>query len=334
MQPVFSTTPPARHNSLPSLRVAEMRKKVGALPPSEWQRAVRMRDPVTLLKRTHPHVNRATFKMHELVARLFRDARAPSNAVFLAEAPGGFLYCARRVWPRCECTAMSSLAPGAIGFIDEADPSLLHDLPHHSDLLHPEVIDAIVDRCGAASIEFVSADGGIEVPDLDAAEQHSTLLVLAQAAAALEVQACGGSLVLKIFEGCTLVTRELFEILRALYTKIMLFKPLSSKASNSERYVVGVGLRSPQAARSTARGLRAAIERCRGAAPPLFVVSLGVHVPAATHDAFDQMAAEQAAAIDALHGRVQSGQLADLRATAATDAKRVEALFGEYEKCI
>ena len=68
------------------------RGKVGACAPALWQRAVRCRDPVTLLK-TRRHVNRATFKFYELSLHLRSLTRRPG-----VQAPGGFLFAARRRW--------------------------------------------------------------------------------------------------------------------------------------------------------------------------------------------------------------------------------------------
>lgn len=334
----FSSTPPARHPSTPSLRVAEMRRRIGRVDcVLDWQRAVSLRDPVTLLKRSHPHVNRATFKLHEILARLFSDEHragsTPRTAAFLAEAPGGFLYCARQRWPECECHAMSSTAPDAIAFAHADDPAIVRDLPCASDLRRAEVEAALVERCGAATIEFVSADGGSEVSDLDAAEQHSTPLALAQAATALRLQSQGGVFVLKVFEGCTLVTRQLFEVLRPLYGKIMLFKPRSSKVCNSERYVVAIGLKSPAVAREVAQRLRSVVERCgEDDEQQRFVASLGVEVSEATHAAFDRMAEEQASNIATLLACLHNDPSpSTLRSAAAKEARDIQGLFEAYD---
>ena len=328
----FALDPPKRLRTLASLRVAEMRSRVGSATGPEWGRAVSMRDPVSILKRTHPHVNRATFKLHEIVSRLFSDehdgGRLPRTAAFLAEAPGGFLYCARQLWPHCECHAMSSSAEGAIAFATPDDPAILGGLPHEGDLRHAAVEEALVQRCGAASADVVSADGGTEIADLSCAEQQITSLVLAQAAVALRLQAQGGCLVLKVFEGCTLPTRQLFEVLRQLYQKIMLFKPRSSKVCNSERYVVAMGLKSPVVAREVAKRLRSIVERC--VASKEFVTSLGVEVGELTQQAFDLMAAEQADAIAQMLTCIATRRVGGLRALAATEAKEIERLFGAY----
>lgn len=325
MHPSFGPEPPKRLPSVPSLRLAELRSRVGQC--DGWHRAVSIRDPISTLKRRRPHVNRATFKLHEIVARLFRDKEHPRTAAFLAEAPGGFLYCARQVWKAgCECYAMSRT--NAIAFSQPDDPAILKDLPCEGNLLRPEVGAALLERCGAAAMEFVSADGGAEVPDLDAEEQHSTPLVLAQAAVGLTLQAKGGCLVLKVFEGCTLVTRQLFETLRSLYATVMLFKPLSSKVCNSERYVVAMGLHSTLWAAEVAKALQGAATEA--AASGRFVQSLGREVSADTHGAFDRMAEEQANGIEHLLLCADRVSVGPLRDAAALEARQIEALYDAY----
>ena len=337
----ITSTPPNRLSSPASRYIADMRSEVGkciADDVQQWRQAVNVRDPVPILKRSYPSVNRATFKLREVVSRLFPDhaQQPPRNAVFLAEAPGGFLYCARQMWPDCECHAMSSTAQGAIAFTNPSDPAVLKDLPLDADIRRIAVQDAIVDRCGAASIQLVSADGGVDVENLDIAEQHCSTLVLAQAATALLLQASGGCLVLKIFEGCTMVTRQLFEILRGLYKKIILFKPLTSKIANSERYIVAMGLKSPVVASQVAERLRSLVERCVARCDLAdegishYISSLGVPVGDDTHAAFDRMATEQARAIEHIVQCIKRRRTSQLRSAATNDARDVDELFRRY----
>ena len=232
MSATFSTTPPVRWSSNASTRVYVARCQVGEHDSKDWQRAVSIRDPVSRLKRTHAHVNRATFKMHEIVSRLFAgdDMAPPRNAVFLARSSRRISILCSQSLAKLQLPCNVVICPQVIKFANEDDAAIMKDLPNDADLRNAAVEAVIVERCGAAAIEFVSADGGTSVDDLNAAEQHSTALAIAQASTALTIQSKGGSMVLKVFEGCTLATRQLFEILRNLYQKIiMLFKPLSSK---------------------------------------------------------------------------------------------------------
>lgn len=299
-----------------------MRSRVGLCDAQAWRRAVSLRDPVTQLKRTHPHVNRATFKLLEIASRLLSDA-PPRAAAFLAEAPGGFLFAAKSLWPTCECHAMSKV-PG-IPFSNPDDAAVIRDLPSGGDLLDADAESAIVDHCGAAAMDLVTADGGMDIVSLDAEEQEATPLVLAQTAVALRLLNARASFVLKVFEGCTLPTREVFECLRGLFETVMLHKPRTSKSCNSERYIVCMHLKSPAAARDVARSLRDVVGTTQKNG--VFVTTLGIPVSAMTHEAFDRMAEEQAQAIDSLITSIDRVDTATPRNLAISDARYVTKLI-------
>ena len=320
--------PPAPLPRTACARVARARERVGASARDAWHRATCARDPVMHLRREHAHLNRASFKLREIVARLVGGDASPRRAVFLAEAPGGFLHAARVIWPHSELRAMSHEGPGAIPFDEtQRDGAIVRGLPHGADLRHAAVEDAVVERCGGeGGADFISADGGTECDDLTVAEQNATRLVLAETATALRLQAPAGHLVLKIFEGSTLVTRELFEVLRSLYARTMLFKPLTSRAANSERYVVALGLRDASSARVWSRRLREHVDRTDGG----YVHTLGVGVSDAVHGAFDTMAERQAACVDELLGAMaQERALPAIRAAARREFRALQRLLGK-----
>lgn len=313
----LASSPPPRLLTAASQNVALWRSKVGQCDPKAWSTAVSARDPVTFLKRRMKHINRATFKMHELVGRM--DLRAPKMAILLAEAPGGFLFSVKEHWPACSCVAMSHEADDAIRFDPRAANFTISGLPNEGDLLHSQVESELLKRYRATA-DLVTADGGVHVEDLDFAEQHSFRLVLAQTAAALQLQKEGGSFVLKVFEACTLPTREVFEILRKLYSNTMLCKPACSRACNSERYFIACGLLDEQRAADAARQLRDAVNRSHG----LFVTTLGVRVSDLAHRAMDTLAEEQAGSIRGVLAAASCGDLSGLRKLAAQEAADVK----------
>ena len=321
----YSPTPPPRVACNESDALFLARQQVGQCEGRAWGRAVSARDPVTLLKRWHGHVNRATFKMYEVLDQMSgRDVNPTERALLLAEAPGGFLYAVRNRWPDAHCAAMTYSAPGAIQWADATDPAVMHGLPHDGDLTRADVEDAIAHRGGEGTFDLVTADGGAEADDLDLAEQSSTCLVLAQMSVALRMQACGGTLVLKIFEGCTHVTRQLFELTRSLYTHIMLSKPCCSKACNSERYFIAIGLRDCARAKAVAAQLREAVSRCAGKkeAERVYVTNLGIDVSSMVHRAFDTMALNQSNEIRKLVECIASGDASSLRRMAKEEVDR------------
>jgi 23S rRNA U2552 (ribose-2'-O)-methylase RlmE/FtsJ len=93
-------------------------------------------------------------------------------------------------------------------------------------------------------VDLVTADGGSDVSDDPNLQEHrERLLKTCEIAAGLSVLAHNGSLVIKFFDMLTMFTASLLEILRPLFLQISIIKPRTSRACNSERYVVCTGLR-------------------------------------------------------------------------------------------
>lgn len=321
--------PPPRLTGATVRRLQHLRSEVGARARDDWNRVVTARDPVTTLKRRHRSVNRATFKMHEIAGRLEPGTPPPRTVVLLAEAPGGFLQAVRKRWPGCRCVASSYSGTGAIPFAEPDDAALV-SLPRAGDLRLAEVEDAlaaaVAERLGASRADradLVTADGGEDhTAHLDDTEQHSTVLVLAQLATALRVQAQGGTLVLKVFEGSTTVTRQIFQLLRGLYRTSKVAKPLCSKAGNSERYFVAEGLHDVEHALAVGRSLREGVERCMR--ERLFPTALeGVTPDATVHVAFDTMSRAQAGQLEVLLETTGDAVHA-LRRVASREARTLE----------
>jgi hypothetical protein len=129
----------------------------------------------------------------------------------------------------------------AIEFDKRVRHAVINNLPHEGDICHAETADAIVDRVGMSSCDLVTADGGNEPNDLDLAEQESMRLVIAQISIALRLQKKCGYMIVKIFEGSTDATRDLFQVLVRIYDEVHLVKPKTSRCGNSERYIVCCG---------------------------------------------------------------------------------------------
>jgi len=87
-------------------------------------------------------------------------------------------------------------------------------------------------------VDLVTADGGFEWNNENVQEQESAILIYAQILTALHVQKKGGSFVLKMFECFTKMSCKFLILLQYFYETIDLVKPLTSRESNSERYIV------------------------------------------------------------------------------------------------
>ena len=94
--------------------------------------------------------------------------------------------------------------------------------------------------------DIVTADGGFEWTDENFQEQEAYPLIFGQILAALNVQAKNGSFVLKLFETFTNVTLKMIYTLTSFYEQAYIYKPYTSRPSNSEKYLICKGFKYDQ----------------------------------------------------------------------------------------
>ncbi|CAL8383221.1 unnamed protein product [Arctogadus glacialis] len=191
------------------------------------------------------------------------------NTVHLCEAPGAFVSALNHYTQTSEATrywdwawAASTLNPyheGNGGHATVADDRLIAntlpwwsfgsdntgDLTSLKNLLQLQGFVAHMPR-----VDLVTADGSfdcLEAPD----EQEALVasLVLCEAAAGLLLLSSGGALVLKMFTLYEHSSVCLLYLLNCCFSSVSVFKPATSKAGNSEVYVVGRGHYGKDAAR-------------------------------------------------------------------------------------
>lgn len=94
-------------------------------------------------------------------------------------------------------------------------------------------------------VNLVVADGGFEIGD-DARGQEilSSRLILTEILTALQVLKSGGNFVCKIFDTVSKISADLIFLLSLCFNEIHIFKPISSRPANAERYVIGKNLRN------------------------------------------------------------------------------------------
>jgi len=87
-------------------------------------------------------------------------------------------------------------------------------------------------------VDLVTGDGGFEWNNENIQEQECALLIYSQIITALQIQKKGGSFVLKMFEMFTKISCKFIIILKYFYETVYIVKPLTSRDSNSERYII------------------------------------------------------------------------------------------------
>ncbi len=94
--------------------------------------------------------------------------------------------------------------------------------------------------------DLVSADGGFDWTDENYQEQEAYQLILGEIIGALRVQNKDGSFVLKLFETFTTTSLKMIYIVSSFYEESYICKPLFSRMSNSEKYLVCKGFKYDQ----------------------------------------------------------------------------------------
>ena len=86
--------------------------------------------------------------------------------------------------------------------------------------------------------DLITADGGFEWTNENLQEQEAFRLIFGQIVAGILNQKKGGHFVIKFFETFTITSVKFMSILRQCYNKVDIVKPLTSRLSNSEKYLV------------------------------------------------------------------------------------------------
>jgi 23S rRNA U2552 (ribose-2'-O)-methylase RlmE/FtsJ len=120
---------------------------------------------------------------------------------------------------------------------DEIDYENLATFPSNGDITK---LNTILQFSGSQNklSDLVTADGGFDWVNENLQEQEAYSLILGQVVTALKSQNNGGNFIIKIFESYTPITVKIIEFLRSFYDCTYIYKPYTSRISNSEKYVV------------------------------------------------------------------------------------------------
>ncbi|XP_036269454.1 cap-specific mRNA (nucleoside-2'-O-)-methyltransferase 1 isoform X3 [Pipistrellus kuhlii] len=116
------------------------------------------------------------------------------------------------------------------------------------DITRPENITAfrnfVLDNTDRKGVHFLMADGGFSVEGQENLQEIlSKQLLLCQFLMALSVVRTGGHFICKTFDLFTPFSVGLIYLLYSCFERVCLFKPITSRPANSERYVVCKGLK-------------------------------------------------------------------------------------------
>ena len=223
-------------------RVPDVRRRLGA---SAWHGLVDANG--RWLRAPRPNVvSRAYYKLHEIVCSCALPL--PKRSLHLCEAPGGFVQCTADLLAEEAAEAAEEGAAAEAEWswtaVSRADDGPAFDeerLPMaRGGIVLADVLDVAttLEALPSATYDLVTADGAAAMDHADLEAEHRPLLV-AQTRVALRSLAPGGCLVVKFFEGRDRHTQLWIARLSTCFRRVSLIKPHSSRATNSERYLVG-----------------------------------------------------------------------------------------------
>ena len=202
-------------------------------------------------------ISRAFFKLWEIL-KIFNVANEKDgmNILHLAEAPGSFVQAT--LYYRDKYSKKSNKDKHYVISINDKSKGVpsLHKLSKsltkdHSkrvtvhgytssdngDLTNEKVLFNLQKKMKDRA-DLITADGGFNWTNENFQEQEAIRLILAEIIGAVMNQKEGGHFILKIFETFTETSIKLIEILNCFYSNIFIYKPYTSRSSNSEKYLI------------------------------------------------------------------------------------------------
>lgn len=250
-------------------RLLEMKQKIDECT-EEWENIKHDINPLELvftfikggsISKLTP-VSRAFFKMIEMLNMVGDFPIDPIRTLHLAESPGGFIQAFN--WKRRN----SGIIDYSTGWtlhkencwkkLNEASKSWAYKpILNTGDLLSKEIRSTIISEHKYTKAFFVSGDGGFDFSD-DYEKQEITALrlILSQIVVGLSCLDKNGVFILKLFDCFTLPTIQILWALWNSFTGFRIVKLKTSRACNSEKYIIGRGFKG------FGENLTAFIKRC------------------------------------------------------------------------
>jgi len=258
-------------------KLNESKSHLSKIPPNKRLKHGRQMDPsgsvISVIRKTiKPELlTQAWSKFHELFHEFSLGPHVPSNgvhpaefnSVHLCEAPGAFvtslnhalcLHHKNTPWDWVATTLNPHYEGNDLGLMVNDDRFIMASGNNWhfgeddtGDLMVRENMTSLVQRTKALGktgvVHLVTADGSIDCHH-DPSRQENIVsdLHMAEIVTALQILGEGGNLVVKLFTVFESESVCMLYLLSCVFTSLDMFKPATSKETNSEVYVVARGL--------------------------------------------------------------------------------------------
>ena len=168
----------------------------------------------------------------------------------LAEGPGGFIHCLnnyskdyniyiKRIFGITLISKDKSIPYWNQLIVNNRMNHILNGADGSGNLYNFENANDFIKKINLNYCHLVTADGGFDYSgNYNSQEDNSYKLIYSEIYIALNIQKIKGNFILKIFDLFNYKTIQLIYLLYNCYSIIEIYKPLTSRLSNSEKYII------------------------------------------------------------------------------------------------
>lgn len=206
-------------------------------------------------------LSRSYFKMIEMLHEFFSEYSSFNynhkkiKTLHLAEGPGGFMeaFINFRKNKNDLYYGMTLLSdnkdiPGwnkSYYFINKhRNINLITGIDNRGDLYNIDNHYYLINRLGRNNMDIITGDGGFDFSvDYNLQEVLAQKLIFSQIIIGLSMLKVGGSFICKVFDIYTNLTQQFIYLLYIFYDEVIIYKPMTSRMANSERYIICRGFK-------------------------------------------------------------------------------------------
>ena len=264
------------HETVLSEILNEYRNKIDLIDPLKWK-VNRKKYNKYDFDVNSIIINRAFYKLWEIMYKydIWNNLKVP-DILHIAEAPGGFIQCSlhysshylhKKPLPTKEIVdsdgfksvlkkvknthkkpnihTMSLLKGNSISNYSKhilgKNVTVLKGLDNTGDICNLDNIDDIYQKYNI-KYDYITADGGFdEGSQFNNKEQLHYRLICSEIYTGITLNKIGGHFILKMFDLHTDSSIHLLYLLSLFYKEMFIYKPLTSRPTNSEKYIICKG---------------------------------------------------------------------------------------------
>lgn len=260
---VFSKNPKNKTTYEGKDILTKLKCEIDKCDQKKWEEAKKKVNPYEYIYTSSKQINnicqvvpisRSYFKLHEMI----KNNNILENQTFcacLAEGPGGFIHCINQL-SKYEKINIKKVYGMTLISNDRMVPYWNQNILNNpkNEIINGEDgtgniykyinVEFFINRIGVNHCSLVTADGGFDYSnDYNSQEDVSYKLIYSEIYTALNIQDKDGTFIIKFFDLFSYKTLQLLYLLYNCYSFVDIYKPLTSRSSNSEKYIICSGFR-------------------------------------------------------------------------------------------